>query len=432
MEKRYHLKLIQAANRRRWKWSTFPTLGLPMLASVTPSNYDVKIVDERVQYDNLNDNPDIVGISFECFRQKRAFKIADHYRKKGVKVIFGGVHTTASPESVLDHCDSAVVGEAEEMWPKVLKDFESGKLKRIYSQKDPVDLSRLPLPRMSLLDLKRYTPLYPVQSSRGCPHGCKFCFAKTINPVCRTFPVGYVVEQCRMAKSRNIVFVDDNFAANREHVIKVLKAITPFKKKIFFQANLYIGNDLGLLKIMRKAGCIGVFAGMESVNEASLKSVDKGFNKIKDYEVCIKNFKRYRIEPKVGVIFGFDNDTTDIFRNTLTFIRRNNLIGVASNFIIPYPGTEYYDILDKQNRIVCKKYNFYEGSHLIVIPKKMTVEELQKGYEFFIRELYSVKTLVKQILRNILNPSILFLLLFEWIYYYSMIKRDGMPFKEQP
>jgi len=370
-----------------------------MLAAVTPRNYDIEIVDERVQENNLDDNPDIVGISFECYRQRRAFELADHYRKKGAKVIFGGVHTTACYKEVQAYCDAAVIGEAEELWPKVLQDFENGQLKKIYAQNTPVDLSRLPLPRMDLIDTRRYTFVYPIQASRGCIHNCGFCFSKTINPTYRTFPVDYVYEQAKIAGD-TLFFLDDNFTADRNNAIKVLKRLAPLKKSIAFQANLYIGKDLELLKVMQEAGVKLIFAGIESINEESLKSVHKGFNKVMEYEECIKNLKAHDVEPTLGIIFGLDHDRKDIFKTTLDFLQRNDIVRIAPNLIVPYPGTMQYERYENEKRIMHNTFSLYHGRYLIVKPKGMSVKELEEGYAWFIRKYYSPLPFIRRSLKN--------------------------------
>ncbi|MFH0875630.1 MAG: radical SAM protein [archaeon] len=424
------LKLIQVANYRELKWMVFPTLGLPMIAAVTPANYDVQIVDERAEPLNLNDNPDIVGVSFECFRQKRAFEIAESYRKKKIKVIFGGMHTTSCYNEVLKHCDAAVVGEAEELWPKVISDFEKKTLKKIYRQDKPVDLSNLPLPRLDLINLNNYTIVSTIQATRGCIHNCQFCFSKTINPTYRAFPVDYVYEQCKRAKHHVLGFMDDNFTADRKNAIKVLNRIAPLKKNIGFQANLYIGRDIELLKVMKKAGVVGIFAGMESINEESLKSVSKGFNKIKDYELCIRNLKEYGIEPKLGVIFGFDHDTKAIFKDTLDFINRNNVLHVAANLIIPYPGSDCYDFYQKQNRILHNNFHLYDGRNVIVKPKHMTPKELEDGYKWFRNNYHAPLPTFKRMATNIKRPKNVGMHFAEFIAFHALKLKSSMTGKK--
>ncbi|MBD3203171.1 hypothetical protein GF327_02675 [Candidatus Woesearchaeota archaeon] len=139
-------------------------------------------------------------LNISRFKQGIFEPFAYIFRKKGVQVVFGGMHTTANPKKVLKHCNASVVGEAEEIWPKVIKDFENNKLKNIYSQDKPVDIDSLPMPDLSIIDWSNYTFLSPIQASRGCIHKCKFCFSKTINPTYRNFPVKYVYEQAKRAK----------------------------------------------------------------------------------------------------------------------------------------------------------------------------------------------------------------------------------------
>ena len=154
-------------------------LSLPILGAITPDIHDVVMVDEAFIPDNLESDFDLVGISVLTDLVSRSYSLADHYRKQGVHVVLGGIHPTVLPEEALDHADSVVIGEAEDVWPKLITDLESGNPQKIYRATKLVNMDNLALPRRDLYSSpqnKGYTPLaYSIEASRGCPYDCEFC-----------------------------------------------------------------------------------------------------------------------------------------------------------------------------------------------------------------------------------------------------------------
>jgi radical SAM superfamily enzyme YgiQ (UPF0313 family) len=123
-----------------FKRAMAPSLALLMLASLTPEGHQVQIQDENITSLLLNDDPDLVGITVNVDTSARAYKIAAHYRERGVKVILGGIHASANPAEALRHADAVCVGEAENLWAGILADAASGHLRSIYRSSTPTDL----------------------------------------------------------------------------------------------------------------------------------------------------------------------------------------------------------------------------------------------------------------------------------------------------
>ena len=105
-------------------------VNLPLLAALTPPGHTVMIVDEAFAPDDTNRDVDLVGITVMTDLARRAYDIADTYRRKAVKVVMGGIHPTVLPDEALEHADAVVVGEAEGVWPKLVSDAASGKSHR--------------------------------------------------------------------------------------------------------------------------------------------------------------------------------------------------------------------------------------------------------------------------------------------------------------
>jgi radical SAM superfamily enzyme YgiQ (UPF0313 family) len=163
------------SNKRKIKISTYPSWGLSLLAALTPPDIDVKIINDECERVNFNEAVYLVGISCLTPSAPRAYEIADKFRKKGVTVVIGGVHASALPGEAIEHADSVVIGEADNIWPKLLEDYKDGSLKKFYKADGLVDLTNLPIPKRELLNKKICISTNVVQASRGCPLGCEFC-----------------------------------------------------------------------------------------------------------------------------------------------------------------------------------------------------------------------------------------------------------------
>jgi len=109
--------------------TSWPPLNLPYIAAVTPSHYQIDIIDENIEPFEYRE-ADILGITAYTASAYRAYQIAKIYREKGIPTVMGGIHASMLPEEALAYCDAVVIGEAEGIWPKVLEDFETGKLKK--------------------------------------------------------------------------------------------------------------------------------------------------------------------------------------------------------------------------------------------------------------------------------------------------------------
>ena len=389
------IKLISAAVRSKSKWSQIMTLSLPAVAAATPEGHEIAIEDERVKPIRLDDHPDLVGISFEVFRAYRAYEIADHYRQRRVPVVLGGMHASVMPEEGLQHADAVVVGEADEVWPRVVADAAAGRMQGIYMGETPVDLAKLKPPRLDLLDASRYFPLYPIEATRGCTHACAFCSTRYVHGLgFRTRPVEHVIADIARAGNRLIAFLDDNLAADEVFARELFTAMIPYGKKFFMQSHVLLAENAELLSLAAKAGCLGVFVGVESVSAAALSEANKGFNKVERLKDNIARFHDRGILVDGGIIFGFDTDTPDVFDRTIEALKKVKIDSVAVNILIPYPGTEFYRKFEREGRIICTDYSKFTGGAVIVRPKNMTVEQLQAGYNRFTKDYYRMMEIV--------------------------------------
>src|SRR3990170_4584239 len=113
-------------------------LNLAYVVALTPGDWEFDVIDENIELamndkDEITFKPvDLVCITSVTYQSPRAYKIATACKRKGMTVIMGGIHASVMPEEASKYVDTVFIGEAEEVWPRVIKDFEAGKLKKVY------------------------------------------------------------------------------------------------------------------------------------------------------------------------------------------------------------------------------------------------------------------------------------------------------------
>ena len=408
------LKLIAPANKEEDEFWGFKylekisgiksgnlPLALPTLAALTPRDVEVIIEDENIKPINFDEKVDLVGITFFTCFAPRAYQIADEFRRKGAKVVLGGIHASLLPNEAIQHADSIVIGEADEIWPKVISDFKKNNLQRVYKQSRFPDLKNSPVPRFDLVDQKNYN-YFTVQIGRGCPYGCEFCSVHLFNGrQYRTKPIENVLREVetlkRLDSKKTFFFVDDNILANPEYAKEFFKKLVPLKIKWWCQASINRLQDDEILDLMQKSGCREVFVGFESISEKSLENIGKTrLNKVDEYNWTIKKVHQHGIAIFGSFMFGSDTDTNEIFNETFNFIQKNNIAFAMLNILVPVPATLIYERFKRENRIINYDWSKYNGDHVCYQPKLLTIEKLQEERNNLLKRIYSYKNMYKR------------------------------------
>jgi radical SAM superfamily enzyme YgiQ (UPF0313 family) len=376
------------------------------LAAITPVRHVVRVVHQQVEPIDYDTDADLVAISFFSGFAPEAYQVMDAFKRRGKRVVAGGPHATFSPEEVLRHCDAVVIGEAESVWADLLDDAERGELRRIY-RGEPLPLNKLPTPRYDLLP-DRFFVRRVVQATRGCPFACSFCTVPTINPGFRMRPVSDVIEDIRYDRfkhwwQRKVVwFWDDNLTANRPYIKELLEAMVPLKRWWLTQASMDIAKNGELLDLMAKSGCIGVFFGIESFGDESLKAANKRQNRVDYYRECIEAVHKRGIAVMAGFIAGFDGDTPQSIE---AMAHRLYEIGVDVPFLsvlTPYRGTPLYDQLAQEGRLLQDRgWDFYNGYNVTFQPKGMGPDDLLQAHRTLWRTAFSLQYVLKRIARSV-------------------------------
>jgi radical SAM superfamily enzyme YgiQ (UPF0313 family) len=380
----------------------FPILGLTLLASLFPKNYEIKVVNEAVEKIDFDAEVDLVGITGLTCVIKRAYEVADRFRARGVKVILGGVHPSLLPEEAKGHADSVFIGEAEGMIEKLIRDFEAGELKPFYKNREWSDLKGMPLPRRDLLS-KRYRPFFKViETTRGCPNRCEFCSVPTINGKrYRVRPLEEIdkeLSQIIKKKGEYLFLADDNVTAREDYALGLFEIFKHYRIKWMGFTTIQIAKSEKLLRSAQESGCVSLFIGFESLLQENLDGVSKRFVNARALSDLIKVIQGHKIGIHGSFIFGFDGDDPSIFRKTVEFVQRNNIELPTFSILTPFPGTPLQNRLEEEGRIFDHAWSHYDMSHVVFKPRGMTVQELQEGYLWAQKYICAPRSILKRLL----------------------------------
>lgn len=382
-----------------------PEIALQVLAALTDKRHDVRIVMEEFEDLDLSLAPDLVGLGLMTANAPRGYTIADHFRGKGSKVVIGGMHASVLPEEALRHADAVVVGEGESVWPEVVADAEAGRLKPLYKSEEPVDLSKVPHPRRDLGVTKRFMNVNPVMTTRGCPYSCEFCtVSKVYGRTIRNFPLDWVVEDVRLSGRRYHLILDDNVIGRPDYALELFKALKPLKIRWVGQSSMSLANREDLLRAAYDSGCRGLFFGLETVSEESMKRMRKTFRDLKDVADAIKRIQAAGVRFHASVVFGFDTDGPEIFDDTLDFLLETRVHSATFNILTPYPGSAIYENLKREGRLLTEDWRHYNHTAVVFRPAQMTPRELAEGQLRVRRAFYRMGSILRRLPYNTKHP----------------------------
>jgi radical SAM superfamily enzyme YgiQ (UPF0313 family) len=392
----------------------FPMLGLTLLASLFPKEYEIKIINEAIEEIDFDTDVDLVGITGLTCVVKRAYAIADRFRGRGVKVILGGVHPSLLPDEAKEHADSVFIGEAEGMLDKILKDFEAGELKPFYKNREWSELKGMPFPRRDLLS-KHYSPLFKaIETTRGCPNHCEFCSVPTINGNrYRIRPLEEVDRELSSIikkKGEYLFLADDNVTAKKDHALGLFEIFKHHQVRWMGFTTVQIAKHEDLLRKAQESGCISLFIGFESLLQENLDGVSKRFVDTKELSDLIRTIQDHRIGIHGSFVFGFDGDDPPVFKKTVEFVQRNNIELPTFSILTPFPGTPLRKRLEEEGRIFDHDWSHYDMSHVVFKPEKMTVQELQDGYLWAQKYTCAPRSILKRLLWGPQNHFLYFLM----------------------
>lgn len=417
-EKVRKLLLINPVNKERKGFvndisTKFMPIGLGIVANLTPEHWEVELIDESFE-DFEFAEADLVGLTAFTANAYRAYEIAKVYRDKGIPVVMGGIHATMHTKEASDYFDAIVIRDAEGAWPELIRDFESGKMHKLYDG-GYVEVEEIAKPRRDIF--RKYPYVYDlVQTSRGCPMGCDFC---SVTQMCgktyRERLVDDVLDELEECERHLLFFVDDNLVNNRkgaqERAITLFKGMVErgFNKHWLSQVAINFADNEEVLYWANKAGCRLVLMGIEAEKAEALKDMRKNLNLKRgpgSYEEVFRRIHKHSIGILGTMIFGLDSDTREDLLARRDFILKSSIDSFQCTIITPLPGTQLFmRFKSEPGRIV--KNNFpYDWQHYhcmkaVINSARMTHEELETIMREIWLSLYNKETIRKKMLRTL-------------------------------
>jgi radical SAM superfamily enzyme YgiQ (UPF0313 family) len=379
------------------------------LAAFVPDDLDthITIVDESIQKIPWKRCFDLVAISCMTGTADRAYEIADTYRKRNIPVIIGGVHATLMTDEARNHADSIVVGFAERSWPQLLKDLMKGELKPEYRDLS-VQFDHLPPPRRDLQKKSGYAVPNVIQATRGCKESCDFCSVPAAGYGWHVRPVTEIINEVASVRSRRIVFNDVSMGEDMDYFKELLRAMIPLKKRWGGLVSTKAFRDPEVPGLLRDSGCVYILIGFESLNNASLKFINKGFNKYQEYRNIIKTLRELNIILMGCFIFGFEEDDENVFERTVEFVQENRIDIPRYAVYTPYPMTQSFLRLKKEGRLLHENWRLYDTQHVVFQPKLMSPEALDEGFRWAYRKTFTFSSSFHRTVKSGMNFFITF------------------------
>jgi radical SAM superfamily enzyme YgiQ (UPF0313 family) len=375
------------------------------LAAITPPGHEIEIVHQQVREVPVDAWPDLVAISFFSGFARSAYALADRYRALGVKVVAGGPHVSYWTEEALGHVDAIVIGEAESVWPGLLDDAAQGQLERVY-RGTPAPLDGLPRPRYDLLE-RRFVVPRVLQATRGCPFRCSFCTVPDLNPGFRVRPVEDIVRDIADSpfpypwQDKMVWFWDDNLLVQRRWAKTLLREMAGLGKWWLTQASIDIVKDRELLDLMEKSGCIGIFLGIESLDDADLAQAGKRQNRVAEYRDAIERLHDRGICVMAGFISGFDDQTPASILATADGLTAIGIDVPFLSILTPFRGTPLYDRMLEDERLLRERdWPHYNGYQVAFRPARMQPYELLAAHRAMWRRAFGPTAVARRLARG--------------------------------
>lgn len=380
------------------KYSLFPPLGLATLAAYLSEDDEIDLQDGHVEKLYLDDIPDLVIIQVYITNAKRAYAIADHYRKKGVFVALGGLHVTALPKEAKCHADTIFLGPAEQTFPEFLKDFHNKCTKKHYSSTSGRTIIDQPPIRRDLIKRSRYLVPNSLVISRGCPHHCSFCYKDAFYKGGKSFytqRVDEILAEIDRLPGKHLYFLDDHLFGDPKLASELFEGMRGMNR--VFQAAATVSSILhvDLIDKAREAGLRSLFVGFETFSQENLKLSNKNQNLKQNYEFAAQRLRDLNVKINGSFIFGLDMDKKDVFKRTVDWGIENGITTATYHILTPYPGTVLYDAMLTEGRIVTQNWDLYDTRHVVYKPLGLNAIELEEGYHLAYESFYSWSNIYK-------------------------------------
>ena len=382
--------------------SPAPPLPGLLLAALTPPIVDVEVLHEMVRPIDYTTDAQCIALSFMDYLAPHAYEVAARFRAMGKTVIGGGKFASTFPDEVQPHFDAILVGEAQQMWPRMVEDLVAGTLQARYEA--PLDscLDNMPPPRYDLAESAYATPIV-TEATRGCPHPCTYCALNIKRAPHRTRPIKDVVRDLTNTrglpwhKRKMAMLLDNNLGGDLKYAKELLGEIAKLKLwALGAQFSIDALRDTGFVDALANAGGRMAFIGMESLSPESLNDVQKRQNNVEEYRNAFAGIHKLGILTFTGLMFALDEDTEEYYRKLPALLDEVGTMVILPSIAIPIYGTPLYKKVVQEGRLLDKDLSHYEGDHLVFRHKHLTPEQIHEAYRTVVLGFYRWSAIVRR------------------------------------
>lgn len=391
-------------------FTTPPSLGIPILAGMTPPEWEVELVD-----DNNGDpvdfgaDADLVAINSFTPQATRAMELADGYRAAGRTVVMGGFFPSNMPGEVLEHADAVNIGDGEPLWLDILSDVRNGTLKKKYKGGNRFDLEQMPIPRRDLFYNKTGYDWHEdlVQTARGCTYNCAMCAIPTHQGHrIRLRPVDQIVREIQTLKYDKVYLAEDIlFFPNRRIATwaeELFEALVPLEKKFFVSSTMALNTSDAVFDLIARAG-VNSFYCTFNVDPKSIRAIGGDKDAIQEVVDLVQRLEDRGIRFFASFGMGRDWDGPGLADSILELCHKAKIRTAEFFIFTPYPGSSGWARFERQGRILHRRWNEYNGAHVVSRPLGMEPDELYAMFARVWRDFY--KSLEGEVVLEKLDPD---------------------------
>ena len=346
-----------------------PPHGPVVFAASLPEYVNVEFIDENLENIDFSDPIDFVGISMMLTIQvKRGLEIADIYRKKGTKVIFGGIATMLHAEEVMQHADAVFLGEAEGRMAQVFDDFKDNRLRKVYNylnDQPPIEIvgtARRDILKRDLYNYKGIQMVDLVHASRGCRFNCYPCAVSYLGGrKFRPRPIDKAIAEMASIDNNRLFIVDNSLAQDTKWEMDLFSEMIPLKKK---WCSHPIEDNPKVLDLAARAGAWYVYQAVFDTSDY-----------IRDR---IKRYHDHGIGVEGTILLGLDNHTEDFIKELIDFLLEIELDLAEFTVLTPFPHTRAFEQFHGEKRIFTYDWDNYTADQVVFHPKHMSPERLDE------------------------------------------------------
>lgn len=379
-----------------------PPLSGILLAGQTPDSVDVEVLHEMVRPIDYETDADIIALSFMDFCAPHAYRVAARFRALGKTVIAGGRHPSAFPEEVRPHFDIVVSGESEHVWRQVIEDVLGRKARSLYVAPFAPALERIPPPRYDLVESVFDVPVVS-EATRGCPFGCSYCALNVKTKPYRCRPIDDVIADLEATsalpfhKRKMAMLYDNNLGGDMRYAKALLRRIAELDLwALGVQFSFNCLYDDTFVDLLEQAHCTMAFLGLESLNQASLHSVNKRHNRVEEYREQFLKLKERGILTFTGMMLALDEDTPEYYAALPDRLESVDPSAIFLSISIPIPGTPFAREVRSEGRIFDDDLAHYDGDHLVFHPRTVTRDDVLTAFRDLMTTFYSWQNIARR------------------------------------